>query len=98
MATHVLALVIDLRIADAQSLKEKRSVITPILEGARRRFQVASSETGSADVHHRAELSFAAVSGSAGHTAEVIDRVERFAWSFPEVEVVSCDRHWMELD
>jgi hypothetical protein len=24
--------------------------------------------------------------------------VERFIWSFPEVEVLSCRRDWLELD
>jgi uncharacterized protein len=98
VATHVLALTVDLRIADAQSLKEKRSVVTTILEGARRRFQVAASETGRLDAHHRAELAFVGVSGSATHTAALIDSVERFVWSFPEVEVVDVGRDWLEVD
>jgi len=98
VAAHVLALTIDLRIATATSLKEKRSVITPILEGARRRHHVASAETGRQDVHHRAELGFVAVSGSGGQVTEVIDAVERFVWSFPEIEVVAADRHWLEVD
>jgi len=98
VAAHVLALTIDLRIGDATSLKEKRSVITPILEGARRRHHVASSETGRQDAHQRAELGFVGVSGSAGQVTEVIDAVERFVWSFPEVEVVASERHWLEID
>ena len=98
MATHVLALTVDLRIADAQSLKEKRSVVTTILEGARRRFQIAAAETGRLDAHQRAELAFVGVSGSATHTAELIDSVERFVWSFPEIEVVDTGRDWLEID
>jgi uncharacterized protein YlxP (DUF503 family) len=98
VAAHVLALTVDLRIVDATSLKEKRSVITPILEGARRRHHVASSETGRQDAHHRAELGFVGVSGSAGQVSEVIAAVERFVWSFPEVEVVASERHWLEVD
>ena len=31
-----------------------------------------------------------------GHVAEVLDSVERFVWSFPEVEVVSAERSWLE--
>jgi uncharacterized protein len=98
VATHVLALTIDLRIPDAQSLKEKRSVVTPIVEGARRRFQVAVAETGRLDAHQHAELAFVGVSGSATHTAELIDSVERFVWSFPEIEVVDAGRDWLEVD
>ena len=98
MATHVLALTVDVRIADAHSLKEKRSVVTTILEGARRRFAVAAAETGQQDAHQRAELAFVGVSGSATHTAELIDSVERFVWSFPEIEVVDAGRDWLEVD
>jgi uncharacterized protein len=98
VAAHVLALTVDLRIVDAQSLKEKRSVVTPILEGTRRRFQVAAAETGRLDEHGRAELAFVAASGSATHTAEMIDSVERFVWSFPEIEVIEVGRDWLEVD
>jgi len=38
------------------------------------------------------------VSGSATHTAELIDTVERFVWSFPEIEVVDSVRDWLEVD
>jgi uncharacterized protein YlxP (DUF503 family) len=84
VAAHVLALTVDLLIVDAQTLKEKRSVVTSILEGARRRFHVAASETGRTESHGRAELAF--------------DSVERFVWSFPEVDVVDVGRDWLEVD
>jgi hypothetical protein len=28
----------------------------------------------------------------------VVDAIERFVWSFPEIEVVAGDRHWMEVE
>jgi uncharacterized protein YlxP (DUF503 family) len=37
----------------------------------------------------------AAVSGSVRHAGEVLDAVERFVWSFPEVEVTACRRGWL---
>ncbi len=98
MAAHVLALTVDVRIVEAHSLKEKRSVVSTILEGAHRRFRVAVSETGRLDAHQRAELAFVGVSGSATHAAELIDSVERFVWSFPEIEVVDSGRDWLEVD
>ena len=88
----------DLRLPLPHSLKEKRSVITPILEGARRRYRVASSEVGHQDSWQRAELGFAAVGASEGHVRDVLDEVERFVWSFPEVEVTASRRGWMEED
>ena len=59
---------------------------------------MAASELESQDAWHHASLGFVAVSGSAGHTTEVIDAVERFVWSFPEVEVEDALRSWLEED
>ena len=98
MAAHVLALVVDLRLPAAHSLKEKRAVVKTIVEGARRRYQVAAAETGDQDVWQRAELGFSTVSTSSGHAEEVVDAVERFVWSFPEAEVLNSDRYWLETD
>lgn len=98
MALHVLALAVDLRIPGADSLKAKRSVIRTILEGAKRRFGVSAAEVGLMDDHQRSELGFAVASGSPGQCTEVLDAVERFVWSFPEIEVVGSDRHWTEVD
>ena len=80
------------------SLKEKRAVIRPILDGARNRYRVASAEVGAHDVWQRAVLGMSAVGGSAGHVEEVLDDVERFVWSFPEVEVVCAERMWADAE
>jgi uncharacterized protein YlxP (DUF503 family) len=98
VALYVLALAVDVRIPGAGSLKDKRSAIRTIVDGARRRFGVSTAETGLADVHQRSELGFVVVAGAAGHAVEVVDRVERFVWSFPEIEVVATERHWMEVE
>lgn len=98
MALYVLALAVDVRIPEAHSLKEKRSVIRTIVEGARRRFGASTAETGLHDVHQRSELGFVVVAESVGHATELIDSVERFVWSFPEIEVVASERHWMEVE
>ena len=86
----------DLHLPGCHSLKEKRAVIRPIVDGARNRYRVASAEGGAPDVWQRAILGIAAVGATVGHVEEVLDEVERFVWSFPEVEVVSCDRTWTE--
>ena len=71
-------------------------MVRPILDGARRRFQVAAAEVADQDKWQRASFGFAAVSGEAGHVEEVLDRVERFVWSFPEVDVVTAERDWAD--
>lgn len=85
-----------LRLRDVHSLKEKRAVVRPILEGVQRRFAVAASEVAHQDSLREATLGMAVVSGDAGFAAGVLDRAERFVWSFPEVEVLSAERSWLE--
>jgi uncharacterized protein YlxP (DUF503 family) len=73
-------------------LKEKRAVVKTILHGAQNRYGVAAAEVAHQDKWQRAGLGFVVVSASAGHADEVIAKVERFVWSFPEVEVLSAER------
>jgi uncharacterized protein len=91
----VLALQVELHIGDSHSLKDKRGVIRSVVDGSRRRFQVAAAEVGHHDVWQRASLGFAAVSSSHQHTTEVIDEVSRFVWSFPEIQVLNEERMWL---
>jgi uncharacterized protein len=86
----------DLHLPAVHSLKEKRAVIRPILDGARNRFHVAVAEVDHQDQWQRAGLGMAAVAASVGHVEEVLDRVERFVWSFPEVEVIAAERSWVD--
>lgn len=67
----------------------------PVLDGCRNRFCVAAAEVGKQDRWQAAELAVATVASTPRHVAEVLDAVERFVWSFPAVEVVSCERHWL---
>lgn len=93
---YVASLTIDLHLRQVHSLKEKRAVVRPILDGCRHRFSVAAAEVGGNDLWQRATLGVATVAGSVNHAGAVLDSVERFIWSFPEVEVLSCRRDWLE--
>ena len=92
---HVGALSLDLHLPHVRSLKEKRAVIRPILDGARRRYRVAAAEVSYQEQWQRAGLAMAVVAGSSGHAGEVLDEIERFVWSFPEVEVLTAERSWL---
>ena len=93
---HVLALAIELHIPLSHSLKEKRAVMRPLLDGLRNRHPVAAAETNYQDKWQRAEIGIVAVSSSATLVAQVVDDAERFVWSFPEVEVTTARRSWLE--
>ncbi|MGI8684896.1 MAG: DUF503 domain-containing protein [Acidimicrobiales bacterium] len=79
-------------------MKEKRAVVKPILEGARRRYQVSAAEVAHQDRWQRAVLGFALVGADAGHLEEVMAAVERFVWSFPEAEVLDAGRGFAPVD
>ena len=88
----------ELHIPSCHSLKEKRSVVKPIVEGARRRFGVAAAEVAHHDTWQRAGVGMAAVAGTVGHVEEVLDEVDRFVWSHPEIEVLSAERSWVDME
>jgi uncharacterized protein len=94
----VAALRVELHLPEVHSLKEKRAVIKPIIEGARHRYRVAAAEVDHQDSWQRASLAFAAVSGTGSMVQQVLDDVDRFVWSFPEVEVLDRSTDWLEID
>jgi uncharacterized protein len=89
---HVASLTLELHLPSVRSLKQKRSVLRPIVEGSRRRFSVAAAEVGHQDAWQLSTVGMATVSSSAAHARDILDSVERFVWSFPEVEVTSSRR------
>jgi hypothetical protein len=89
-------LTIELRLASASSLKDKRQVLRHLLDTARRRYGVAAAELDYQDLRQRSLLGFAAVSANVAHVDEVLDEVERFVWSHPELEVVASERRWTD--
>jgi uncharacterized protein len=95
---YVVALRADLHLPQVHSLKEKRAIVRPVIEGYRRRFSVAAAEVDHQDRWQRAGIGVAVVAPDAGHAEAVLDAVERFVWSFPEVEVIAMTRHWLEQD
>lgn len=95
---HAAAVEFDLRLPGCRSLKEKRATIKPIIEGARHRYSVAAAEVGAHDQWQRAQIAVAAVAGSARHLGDILDEVERFVWSFPDVEIIATERAWLDAE
>ena len=82
----------DLLLGDVRSLKEKRSVIRPLVAELTRRFTVSAAETGAQDLYRRAGVGMAVVSGERAHVVEVLDAAERLVAARPEVELLSVRR------
>jgi hypothetical protein len=93
---HCCALSMEIHIPDSGSLKSKRNVVKHLLETCRVRFGVAVSEVGHQDRWQRSALAFAAIGSSPGQVEDVLDAVERYVWSHPEVDVLEQSRCWLE--
>jgi uncharacterized protein len=95
---HAAVLTVEIHMSGCRSLKEKRSVVRHLVDTARRRYGVAAAEVEYHDLWQRAGLAFAAVASDAGHVGDVLDSVERFVWSHPEIEVFDPCRHWLDTE
>jgi uncharacterized protein YlxP (DUF503 family) len=85
---------LDVLLGDVHSLKEKRSVVRPLVAEVRRRFSVSAAEVGQLDLHRRTTIGAAMVAADRQHVVEVLDAVERLVAGRPEVELLSAHRRY----
>ncbi len=89
---------LDLLLGDVHSLKQKRSVVRPVVAEIRRRFEVSAAEAGHQDLHRRALVGVAVVSRDPGHCREVLDACERLVADRPELELLSAHQRLVGPD
>jgi uncharacterized protein YlxP (DUF503 family) len=88
---YVGALTLDVLLGDVRSLKQKRSVVRPLIADVHRKFPgVAVGETGYLDLHRRAEIGVAVVSSTAANAVSVLEQCERFVAGRPEIELLAA--------
>jgi uncharacterized protein len=87
---YVGALELDVLLGDVHSLKEKRSLVRPVVAELRRRFEVAVAEAGHLDLHRRSLIGVSCVATDHAHVVAVLDRCERFVAARPEMELLSA--------
>ena len=80
----------DILLGDVQSLKEKRSVIRPLLADIKRKYDVSVAEVGYHDQYRRSQLGAGLVAADRAHLVEVLDAVERLVAARPEIELLSA--------
>jgi uncharacterized protein len=98
MAMWVGALQFDLLLSDVHSLKEKRSLVRPLIAEVRRRFELSVAEVDHLDLHRRAGIGVAAVSPDRAHLVDLLDAVEQLVAYRPEMELLSVRRTLRSAD
>ena len=88
----------DILLGDVHSLKQKRSVVRPLVAELQRRFNVSASETGALDLHRRAGIGMAVVAADRAHVVDVLDAAERMVAARPELELLSVRRRLRRSD
>lgn len=90
------ALRVELRIPAVQSLKAKRAVVRPLVEGLRRLASLSVSEVDHHDRWQRAALGVAIAAPDGRHLDDLIDRVTRYLDDRPDVEVIEIAIGYLE--
>jgi uncharacterized protein YlxP (DUF503 family) len=88
---YIGALELDILLGDVRSLKEKRSLVKPVLTELRK-YGVAAAETGEQDRHRRSVLGVVLCSSSVDHVHEVLDTCERSVADRPELQLLAVRR------
>jgi uncharacterized protein YlxP (DUF503 family) len=95
---HAAALRLELRIRDAQSLKEKRHVIKSVTSHVARTYGVAVAEVDHQNLWNRSTLGVAAVAPQASQLDRILHSVERHFRERRDLELLSVAVSHMEND
>lgn len=92
---YVGAVEMDVLFGEVHSLKQKRSLVRPVIAELRRRFEVAAAEAGHLDLHRRSLIGVAVVAADGIHARDVLDACERLVAGRPELELLAARRRML---
>ncbi len=88
-------LTVEFFIYEAQSLKDKRSVVQKAVNRVRQRLNIAVSETDFQDLWQRAEISMVTVSSDKIIAEKELQRALAIITSIAELEVTDSNIEWL---
>lgn len=86
---------IECLIYDAHSLKEKRGVLKRIMTRSKQRFNISISEVDYHDTWQRTKLAIVTVALQQVSAEVVLQQVQQFVDSFPEIERTITNIEWL---
>jgi uncharacterized protein len=93
---HAAAMRIELHVPDSRSLKDKRRVLRPFIEGLRRLASLSVAEVDHHDTWQRAAVAVAVVAPDAAALERLVDRVRRYVDEQLELDVLGVETTYME--
>ncbi|MBC8160300.1 MAG: DUF503 domain-containing protein [Roseiflexaceae bacterium] len=88
----IAALRLNLHLPNVHSLKEKRSIVKSIVQRLRNEFNVSTAEVDGQDLHQRAVIGVACVSGSDAYAHGLLESVLRWVEeNRPDVTILDGD-------
>lgn len=82
-------------IYDAHSLKEKRAVLQRIMTRLKQKYNISISEVDFQDTWQRTKLAIVTVASARVSVEGVLQQVQQFIDSFPEIERTITDIEWL---
>ncbi len=87
----VLVSQLQLHFPEAQSLKQKRQILSSLKDRLHQRFNLSVAEIDHQDLWQRSTLALAMVSNDGRHADEVISKAIGFVEQDPRLQVLSID-------
>ena len=94
----VLAARFDLHVPASASLKDRRRVVRPVVEGLRSRFNVAVAEVAGQDTWQRVSVGVAVVGSDSRVLAVAMRKIERFVVAHPELDLLDVTERLYQTD
>jgi len=93
---HVGTMTVELYLPGCDSLKQKRSLLKPLLARLHREFNISAAEIDLNDHHRAALIACAIVSNDAKHVQRVLEKIPNWIETYrPDLQVV--DQHILML-
>ncbi len=87
---------LDLRLFAAQSLKQKRSLVSKLLQRMRSRYPVSAAEVGHQDLLQRTSLGASMTAGSESQIRSVFQKLEEDIYQSGLAEVVDSEVEYLQ--
>ncbi len=85
------------RLYEVHSLKEKRAVMRPLLEGIRAKHKISIAEIDHLDSYRQSVVEFAVVGNEKKHLEKVTQRILQEMETYAQLEVVQWEREVWDL-